>query len=74
MGKISIYNLQGRLIHELWNNVYFGKSGSYIWNGQIAQGKTIAPGLYIIRWDLFNLKAGRKHFQQVVGVTYLSPK
>jgi len=47
-GSINIYDIEGKLIKELRNNVLFGKEGFFIWDGSTLSGTRAATGVYII--------------------------
>jgi flagellar hook assembly protein FlgD len=53
MGSISIYDIQGRLVHQLVNNILWGNTGSFRWDGRDEQQHLLPMGHYIIYCELF---------------------
>ncbi|MFC3879504.1 hypothetical protein ACFOSV_04935 [Algoriphagus namhaensis] len=53
-GSFRIYDLGGRLIQSLAENVILGTNGFYIWTGTDSQGKRAKVGYYVLLVELFD--------------------
>ena len=50
-GKISIYDLKGELINQIFNGrLRIGKN-QFIWNGNNDMGNEVSSGIYIIKFE-----------------------
>lgn len=71
--KINIYDLQGRLIKEIYNSdsraAAFIAQNSFVWDGRDNSGKLVPPGPYIVQ---VLVEADTKHEQssKIVTVVY----
>ena len=53
IGSISVYDVDGRLVRQLVNNILWGISGSFRWDGLDDQQHVLPMGHYIICCNLF---------------------
>ncbi len=50
-GKISIYDLKGNLINQIFNvRLVIGKN-QFIWNGNNDMGTEVSSGIYILKFE-----------------------
>jgi Lamin Tail Domain len=52
-GSISIYDISGRMVRKLVNNLIWGISGTYRWDGLDDQQNLLPTGHYVICVELF---------------------
>ncbi len=52
-GSIAVYDVNGRLVRQLVNNILWGSSGSFRWDGLDDQSHPLPMGHYIIYCNLF---------------------
>ena len=52
-GSITVYDVNGRLVRQLVNNILWGTSGSFRWDGLDDQQHLLPMGHYIICCNLF---------------------
>jgi flagellar hook assembly protein FlgD len=52
--KLTIYNLQGRIVDVLFEEYLPAGPGSAIWNGQDELGAAVASGVYFTRLETAN--------------------
>ena len=52
-GSISIYDIYGRMVRKLVNNILWGTSGSFRWDGLDEQQNLLPMGHYLIYAELF---------------------
>ena len=55
VGSLSIYNSMGNLVENLAQNQVLGAEGIFTWTGTQAAGGRLAPGIYIVVFELFDL-------------------
>lgn len=71
--KILIYDLQGRLVRELYNSTSgaaaFIAQNSFVWDGKDENGKTVRPGPYIVQ-VLVEADAKTEQVAKIVTVVY----
>jgi hypothetical protein len=67
VGSIAVYNINGLLVRQLVNNVLWGSSGSFRWDGLNDQLHPLPMGHYIIYCNLF-LPDGRIYTVKKVAV------
>ncbi len=67
MGSISIYDVSGRKVCNLVNNIIWGTSGTFRWDGLDDQQNLLPMGHYIIYVELF-LPDGKVIKQKLVCV------
>jgi hypothetical protein len=53
VGSIAVYNINGQLVRQLVNNVQWGTSGTFRWDGLDDQSHLLPMGHYIIYCNLF---------------------
>jgi len=53
IGTISIYDIYGRMVRKLVNNILWGTSGTFRWDGLDEQQKLLPMGHYILVIQLF---------------------
>jgi hypothetical protein len=53
IGSVSIYDITGRLVRKLVNNIIWGIDGSFRWDGLDDQQNLLPTGRYIIYTELF---------------------
>lgn len=56
VATISVFNARGMLATQLANNELLGNKGTYSWNGISNKGEKALIGIYIIYFEVFNLK------------------
>jgi len=64
MGTVVIYDAKGRLIRNLVKNVLFATSGSFSWDGITDENEKARIGIYIIYFEVFDLKGNTKHYKK----------
>jgi hypothetical protein len=67
IGSISVYDIYGRLVRQLVNNILWGSSGSFRWDGRDEQQNLLPMGHYIFYCELF-LPDGRMIKKKLVCV------
>ena len=67
MGSISIYDILGRVVRKLVNNILWGTSGSFRWDGLDESMNRLPTGHYILYIELF-LPDGTVKKQKLVCV------
>ena len=65
MGSISIYNISGRMVRKLVNNILWGTSGSFRWDGLDDEQNLLPMGHYVIYVELFLLDGTLKKVKLV---------
>ncbi|HEY4935005.1 MAG TPA: lamin tail domain-containing protein [Puia sp.] len=53
MGSISIYDIYGRMVRKLVNNILWATSGTFRWDGLDDQQNLLSMGHYVIYVELF---------------------
>jgi hypothetical protein len=48
---VSIYDVRGRLVSQLWQGTLSGGQTEFTWDGTNAAGARCAPGLYVLRLE-----------------------
>lgn len=56
MGNIEIYNMAGHLIKRVLTNRLLSTEGTITWDGYSERGQIPRTGIYIIRFEIFNLQ------------------
>jgi len=67
--NIRIYNKTGVEIRRLTNNLTAGNQDIIEWDGTTDNHRKAAPGIYLIRVELFGLQSQRKLFKAAVVLT-----
>jgi hypothetical protein len=68
VASIIIFDASGRKIKTLQRSVICGISGSFMWNGLDDQNKKLPSGMYVVYFEVFNLKGVVRKFKKVVIV------
>ena len=66
--NIKIFNSNGLLIRNLFNNSLVNHEGIVYWNGYDDNNRRVSPGIYIIQTEIFNLKGTVKRLRNVMVV------
>jgi len=53
IGTVSIYDIYGRIVRKLVDNILWGTEGSFRWDGLDEQQKLLPMGHYILMIQLF---------------------
>lgn len=68
VATIIIFDASGRKIKTLQLSVICGIKGCFNWNGLDDQNKKIPTGMYVVYFEIFNLKGVVRKFKKVVVV------
>ena len=68
VATIIIFDAAGRKVKTLQRSVICGVKGSFNWNGLDDQNKKIPAGIYVVYFEIFNLKGVVRKFKKVVVV------
>lgn len=68
VATIIVFDASGRKIKTLQQSVICGIKGSFNWNGLDDQNKKIPAGIYVVYFEIFNLKGRVRKFKKVVVV------
>ncbi len=66
--NIKIFDFSGREIIQLAHNELLGSEGFYKWEGNNTENEKVRSGLYIVYFELFNLKGELKRYKETVVV------
>ena len=66
LATVNIYSDKGKLIKRLLKNQTVATSGSIIWDGIDDNGNLAKVGIYIVLFDVFDLKGNTKRFKNTV--------
>ncbi len=55
---LKIYDLRGRLVHQLLNNARIGATHQVLWNGRDAANQPVPMGMYIVYLQAINAAGG----------------
>ncbi len=55
---LKIYDVRGRLVHQLLNNAPIGATHQVVWNGRDAANQPVPMGLYIVYLQAINATGG----------------
>ncbi|MBR5215643.1 MAG: lamin tail domain-containing protein [Bacteroidales bacterium] len=66
--NIKIFNSDGLLIRNLFNNNLVSKEGCVYWDGSDDNNRSISSGIYIVQTEIFNLNGNVKRCRNVVVV------
>ncbi len=64
--SISVYDAQGRLVHQLVSNELLGTEGVFSWDGRTGAGQKAGIGIYIIYFEAFDLNGKIKKYKKAV--------
>ena len=59
-----IYDLAGRRVKQLWQNITLATSGTLLWDGRDETGSRASLGIYVVLIELFNLDGQVIHFKE----------
>ena len=68
VATIIVFDAAGRKVRTLQRSVICGINGSFNWNGLDDQNKKISTGIYVVYFEIFNLKGRVRKFKKVVIV------
>lgn len=63
LATVNVFSDKGRLVRKLLKNQTIGTSGNLIWDGLDDHGEKSAIEIYIISFDVFDLKGNTKRFK-----------
>ncbi|WP_316800072.1 lamin tail domain-containing protein [Pedobacter frigidisoli] len=63
LATVNIYTDRGRLIRKLLKNQTIGTSGTLSWDGLDDSGLKAGIGIYVVVFDVFDLKGSTKRFK-----------
>lgn len=66
--NIKIFNSDGLLIRNLFNNNLVNKKGCVYWDGSDDNNRSISSGIYIVQTEIFDLNGNVKRCRNVVVV------
>lgn len=66
--NIKIFNSDGLLIRNLFNNNIVSKEGCVYWDGSNDNNRSISSGIYIVQTEIFDLNGNVKRCRNVVIV------
>ena len=67
--NIKIFNSDGLLIRNLFNNNLVSKEGCVYWDGSDDNNRSISSGIYIVQTEIFNLNGKIKRIRKTVVLT-----
>jgi hypothetical protein len=68
VATIIVFDAAGRKVRTLQRSVICGINGSFNWDGLDDQNKKISTGIYVVYFEIFNLKGVVRKFKKVVVV------
>jgi hypothetical protein len=68
LSNISIFDLNGIIVHNMHRNMLNGTSGYWKWDGLNSHGKPLNTGRYIVVIEVYNLKGKRSVFKKVLTI------
>ena len=66
--NIRVFNTDGLLIRNLFNNNLVSNEGAVHWDGSDDNNRSVTPGIYIIQAEIFDLKGNVARSRNVVVV------
>lgn len=63
VANVIVYDAAGRKVKHLVKNNLLSQQGSWQWNGQDDNGRTLTTGTYIIYTEMFNTQGEKQHFK-----------
>ncbi|MBR0324216.1 MAG: lamin tail domain-containing protein, partial [Bacteroidales bacterium] len=66
--NIKVFNTDGLLIKNLFNNNLVSNEGAVHWDGSDDNNRSVTPGIYIIQAEIFDLKGNVYRSRKVVVV------
>ena len=67
--SLRIFDIRGRAIRFLANNLLLGSYSKLTWDGLDNEGRKVPVGTYVILAEIYDLNGNRKLFKQAIGVT-----
>lgn len=64
-GSLFIYDMEGREVRRIANNQLLGIEGTFTWDGLTGMGDKAAIGMYVVYFEVFNLKGEVMQFKEV---------
>jgi len=64
--SISVYDSQGRLVNQLFNNELLGTEGTFSWDGRTDANQKATIGIYVIYFEVFDINGNIKKFKKPV--------
>lgn len=64
IGNLTIYNKNGQLVKRIANNELLATEGSFAWDGLYEDNQKATIGIYIIYFEVFNLKGEVKSYKK----------
>lgn len=68
LANVTVYDDKGRMVRRLLNNKTVAPRGTLYWDGLDDRGTKSKVGLYVICWQLYNLKGRKKEFREVIAL------
>lgn len=68
VGSLSIYNSMGGVVTSLAQNQILGAEGIFTWNGTQPAGGRMAPGIYVVVFELWDLDGRSRLIKKTVVV------
>jgi hypothetical protein len=68
MATIRVFDVNGRLVKPLIENLLIGTQGKVFWDGTDMAGKRVKTGYYLIMIDTFDLSGNKRQFRKKVVV------
>jgi hypothetical protein len=66
--NITVFDYEGREMIKLVRNELLGSEGFYKWEGNNMQDEKVRSGVYVVYFELFNLKGEVKKYKETVVV------
>ena len=66
--NIKVFNTDGLLIRNLFNNNLVSNEGAVHWDGSDDNNRSVTPGIYIIQVEIFDLNGNVNRSRKVVVV------
>ncbi len=64
VANIYLFDVQGRLLEQMSNNVLLATEGSVEWDGVLQTGERAPAGIYIVYFEAFDLQGNVKKFKK----------
>jgi hypothetical protein len=69
VGNIEIYDIAGNLVKGVLKNRLLAVQGTITWDGHSEQGQIPRTGIYILRFEIYNLEGDRRQTKKRFVVT-----
>ena len=63
---MTVYDLAGREMKRLMENVLLAESGSVSWNGIMSDGDLARMGPYVVLFEVYDLTGNTQRFKKTV--------